>query len=1449
MLRIQQYTRCWYPSSRSLLVSGQYGWSSIRKFSSEEEKDPEEILMQKLDELEAEKKPVREPHKFLRWKGLGEVDYHIGPSASGSDLGDPMDLYGHAVRPENLKRLQVSEEEEDAAAEVAYFTDQRERLVLSSLVTPRTDYTEQHGHFEDPDRPLSTFIEMMSADILAEDEMLTSLDVERFCNTLPVSFQVPDVEQDTLAQSEFHFKIAAAVEEEMLAEHNTLPNDEVFSLSRTIADSIRHIRKTDPELSRQLAEEYEEVMSGNDTDDEPIDFEEMNTKAMQEMRKEQEAEENDESFMGLENVAEMDEIIKIMEQRPDLRAYARRQIQLYENLRHLPDPYRKRPDTNRTYYSIDMDNEFTDISQSAVLQEDLVKKLNYFIDNSMESLVECATVHDRKVNPATKKLLEAFGLDKPQPKRDITKMTKEQREHLQIPLSSEIEDSQEAVILGDYGITNDAEAMRRKYPDFHWYDADIDNPLSEFMDMDEVQHPLGPTPTEYTIRRAALKYIGESEMAARKFKAAIHDYRLERLRLARTAAENLGEEWTLEKEVEFIEHDKEMDQQYKEEVLLKFYQQMHESNTVDEAFEGFIRQMEEDETKLQGFEEMMDRVKSGVLKIEEVYPKDDVSATTMYEVNSMPEYDPYVEILIREPRIYDTRVSGVNFDYHDPNITYYFGDTHQGLYEHPEALADRDANSPVDEFGIDKEKLAEYEYPTESAIVVDPEDEEYQKERRTALIEMNIANMLDGQEKKRATVESDLIPKDYKEDLPPGGDTDYIMRRPERLMDDIVELREYNWLMKDLGIKPWVDQDQEHEVKKAKWLRNAAEKVYSNHLALKVGTPFIHPEFPKDFDAAASVKEIEDASDATVPWQHEGLHELRHKIMDMAKTPDFQEMLQADYQEVVDQEAALSEYSLAMGGRADPPMKLWTPEKQAKEVLVKETNILNKLRHPSFDSFVEDVLEEQEVYENKEDPMSSDDSDDDVSVVDSIDQAAGIDMHQNDFTQLKTFQQIRGLGNRIDEVMGDAITDQSRYTQHLVPENAFHAEILERGRRILEKIGVQNAAAAENPASESGLAWVEAVGMFDKYVVENLRANRVGRVLSDAATRDSRPSYLMPGKVSDDTNMDGLDMWPELFKEFQMDPKRFLEEAKTETSSKYSPTLIQNSFERLVESVFGQPKKNLAEFPATRGVAVEPGSDMRYPVHYSGHFETKESGQEQYIIDYLRSRKNKEIEQVLTPKFVDHVPYENDLVDFAEYLLLRTISSLAEDENFMKNHLAHIYSTKNILDVDGRATFRIPDEETPPLSTSEALRFLSENETLKPDKCLFCTGAPLDPMNVPALLRVMDGLGKIKSRFRTGVCAKHQRKLKGVVSRSVSMGNLSYKEFMFQAHNPFVPKKRPRMVPDVVAVLNPQDYQKAREHILARAYAYNPEVNFEEEGDKAALEDGGEKLAKEEMTL
>ncbi|MCD6528422.1 30S ribosomal protein S18 [bacterium] len=63
-------------------------------------------------------------------------------------------------------------------------------------------------------------------------------------------------------------------------------------------------------------------------------------------------------------------------------------------------------------------------------------------------------------------------------------------------------------------------------------------------------------------------------------------------------------------------------------------------------------------------------------------------------------------------------------------------------------------------------------------------------------------------------------------------------------------------------------------------------------------------------------------------------------------------------------------------------------------------------------------------------------------------------------------------------------------------------------------------------------------------------------------------------------------------------------------------------------------------------------------------------------------------------------------------------------------------------------------------------------------ECYFCKQniKEIDYKNITLLSRFISSLGKIKSRKKTGLCAKHQRQISKAIKRARHLGLLSYTE-------------------------------------------------------------------------
>jgi small subunit ribosomal protein S18 len=72
-------------------------------------------------------------------------------------------------------------------------------------------------------------------------------------------------------------------------------------------------------------------------------------------------------------------------------------------------------------------------------------------------------------------------------------------------------------------------------------------------------------------------------------------------------------------------------------------------------------------------------------------------------------------------------------------------------------------------------------------------------------------------------------------------------------------------------------------------------------------------------------------------------------------------------------------------------------------------------------------------------------------------------------------------------------------------------------------------------------------------------------------------------------------------------------------------------------------------------------------------------------------------------------------------------------------------------------------------------RMAGRTRSRRPRFCAYCAeGKPIDYKDSDALRRYMSGLGKIKPRRQTGLCAKHQRELAMAIKRARHLALLSF---------------------------------------------------------------------------
>ncbi|MCK4418337.1 30S ribosomal protein S18 [Candidatus Aerophobetes bacterium] len=75
-----------------------------------------------------------------------------------------------------------------------------------------------------------------------------------------------------------------------------------------------------------------------------------------------------------------------------------------------------------------------------------------------------------------------------------------------------------------------------------------------------------------------------------------------------------------------------------------------------------------------------------------------------------------------------------------------------------------------------------------------------------------------------------------------------------------------------------------------------------------------------------------------------------------------------------------------------------------------------------------------------------------------------------------------------------------------------------------------------------------------------------------------------------------------------------------------------------------------------------------------------------------------------------------------------------------------------------------------------SFRPVFKRRTFKRKKiCNFCHSQSLDYLDIRVLQRYIDARARIRCRRRTGVCAKHQRKLSNAIKKAREMALLPYK--------------------------------------------------------------------------
>lgn len=185
-------------------------------------------------------------------------------------------------------------------------------------------------------------------------------------------------------------------------------------------------------------------------------------------------------------------------------------------------------------------------------------------------------------------------------------------------------------------------------------------------------------------------------------------------------------------------------------------------------------------------------------------------------------------------------------------------------------------------------------------------------------------------------------------------------------------------------------------------------------------------------------------------------------------------------------------------------------------------------------------------------------------------------------------------------------------------DNPYHEEILQRGRSVLRMLGVDSAFLEGIPEYDFGIAKIELIGLFDKYLVEKLGL----QYLTDKPEGyDSTTMGHLDTRLNRPTQFGTLDLWNGMKEKFEMERR---------VSGKPYPVNLENLNRDTMlaaKQQYGVDIK-IPDFIKAAEAAVAP-------VNLSPLFDKGDTKEMKYVKELLRSKGNQEIEQVLTAKFAE----------------------------------------------------------------------------------------------------------------------------------------------------------------------------------------------------------------------
>merc|ERR1712137_246342 len=345
-------------------------------------------------------------------------------------------------------------------------------------------------------------------------------------------------------------------------------------------------------------------------------------------------------------------------------------------------------------------------------------------------------------------------------------------------------------------------------------------------------------------------------------------------------------------------------------------------------------------------------------------------------------------------------------------------------------------------------------------------------------------------------------------------------------------------------------------------------------------------------------------------------------------------------------------------------------------------------------------------------------------------------------------------------------------------ESLFWTEVLQRGRSVARKFELDMDYCYN--CRMSGLSLIEWFGFLDKYYSEApLYTEEFDDPLSmtPLEKQGRRPTQSNDPRFQHPTGRNLTSLFPEM--EQAMKNSKLQEHIK----SKRDPRIVAASMKKFISNM--------------NGVNTTPAN-------YANRMRMKPTGvQEDYLAKLLSRVADPEMKQVIEKKLHQpkHPLQKNHDSEFAEDLMAEALSEIISKQEYVVAptfELPEEYRVPNLTAQIDEALETDTDNEFDRNRDSIVLDSdspsMPDDEGIRPDYtkgCRVCAGYHLEPMNGPLLLQIIDDCGYILPRRQTSFCRKHQRKIRGVVARSVAMGVLEWKEGIVKYNDPFNPQVSP----------------------------------------------------------